>query len=455
MKRYSEHERKDIEKTILALVRDFNHQGMLDLLIKHGIDSPKYFHNADNRRIFEIYLRMNKLNIPIMPESFVKYLNENYDSTFETKKRIIGKFLLDQANPQSYLSSHNAEFFIWSFKEHILQDYWNHIFSMNENNTWKSNDLIKNSFYIVDNFNKLWDKLAKKFEQNQESNLKQKIRDKVMKLREGISTSCKTGLSEFDNFTGGFENSELYLIAARPSIGKTTFALALAKRMIALGKRVHFFTLEMTREQLINRFIADDLQIDYKNIKKGFLSDPQLLEVERLYDIYDTHEYLIIDQPESNTLTEVVNRCKEVEADIRFFDYLQLLNNEEGTKVKLGNREQEVGFISKTLKALAKQLDNPVVALAQLSRSVEYRPDKRPILADLRESGSLEQDADVIIFLFRYAYYMKQKGQIVNSYEEGNMDLIFAKGREIGTGDLKVHLDLANTRVEQGYRYSN
>lgn len=456
MKRYSEKERLDTENTIIALVRDYNHQGMLNLLISHGIDTAKYFHDPINRKVFNILLKMNAENIPIFPEPFLKYINEKYESGFESKKMIFERFMLNSANANSYLSSHNAEFFIWRFKEMIIEDYWNHIFQMEKNDTWKTNDLIERSWYIVDNFTALWNRIAKKFEQNNDDaeESKQSLREKVNNQRAGKSTSCKTGLTEFDEFTGGFENSELYLIAARPSMGKTTFALSLIKRMLFLGKRVHFFTLEMTREQIVNRFISEETKIPYRRIKSGNLSDEELELIERYIDFYDNHELLVIDELPNNTLTEFVDRCLEVDSDIRFVDYLQLLKNDEGVKAKLGNREQEVSNISQTLKRMAKKLKNPMVALSQLSRSVEGRNNKRPILADLRESGSLEQDADVIIFLYRDAYYRKLLGQIVQDYEEGNIEVIIGKGREIGTGDFKMYLDLINSRVYENFRYS-
>lgn len=454
MKRYSESERQEVEDTIIALIRDYNHQGMIEHVIRHGIDSSKYFHDQDNRRVFEIYLRMHKQGIPIFIEAFEKYINDQFESDIKMKRKIYEKFLLTMSNTRSYLSPMNADFFLWKFKEMIIQDYWNHIFKMNESNSWKTLDLIENSWYIVDGFQELWNKLAKKFEHNPEDSIEESIKQKVKDRREGKSTACKTNLNELDNFMGGFKSGELYLIAGRPSMGKTTFALGIIKGMMYLGKKVHLFTLEMPRESLINSFIADDMNLTYKQIDEGDLTDQQLEAYLQWLNFYENHELLVIDELENNTLSEFVQRCEEIDADARVVDYLQLLRNEEGVKTKLGNREQEVSHISQTLKRTSKKLKNPIIALCQLSRSVEMRPNKRPMLSDLRESGSLEQDADVIIFLYRYAYYMKQQGKFVNSWEEGNLDVIIAKGRKIGTDEFKMWLDLKNTRVYEGYRYS-
>ena len=455
MKRFDKKERQNTEDTIIALIRDFNHHGMMDLVLNHGIDSPRYFSDPINRKIFDIYLRMHQENVPVFLNAFQNYLIERYETgDLQYKKQILEKFLLTFPNRGSNLSQENAEFFIWKFKQHLIEDYWNHIFRMNENDSWRSKDIIETSFYIVDGFNNLWEKFAKRYERSNNDSIKERLKQKVKNQREGISTSIKVDLTQFDDFTGGFEDGELYYVAARPSMGKTSFMIALAKRMMFRGKKVHLFTLEMTKEQFINKFVSAEMGIPYKRLKAGKLTDDELQRALQLYDFYENHPYLVIeDLDQKNLLTDFYQKCKEVDAHIRMVDYAQLLKNDEGVRAKLGNREQEVSVVSQTLKRIAKEVGNPVIALAQLSRAIDNRPNKRPILSDLRESGSMEQDADVVIFLYRNAYYTKAEGKFVTNEENGNLEVIIAKGREIGTGTIMMHIDLENIVLEEGFKY--
>lgn len=455
MNLFKKKERSILEGVLISLVRDYDStKNILEELISHGIDNSLYFKNPDYRKIFFIYLEMKKNNKVIMTDSFIDYVQKRFHSDFSKQKEILTPFIQAYNDPAIHSNPIQFEYYIWRFKEHLLQDYWNHIFKINETEKWKSNDLIERSFYIVDGFNELWEKIAKKFEKQTESTLKNELLERFENNKNGISTSCKTDLFEWDEHTGGFEKTELYIIAARPAMGKTSFAIAMAKRIIKRGKIVKLFSLEMTRKQLINRFIADEMQIDYQRLKRAQLSEKELSLALSLYEKYDNHPYLIIIEMKTNTMSEFNQKMKEIPGDCTIVDYLQLMKP-DGDKRKPGNREQEIAMISGNLKQQAKYCNEAVIALSQLSRSVENRSNKRPQLSDLRESGAIEQDADVVIFLYRDAYYRKQEGKIVPEYEEGNLEVNIAKGREIPTGLIRMHLYLKNTTLEEEWRHSN
>ena len=248
----------------------------------------------------------------------------------------------------------------------------------------------------------------------------------------GTVTGIPTGFIDFDYMTSGFQNSDLILIAARPSMGKTAFELNLAEYMaFKKNKTVAIFSLEMSKEQLVNRLFSLESRVDSQKIRTGNLEDSdweQLIESASVIG----NSNLIIDDTPSISIGELRSKCRkyklEFDLSIIIIDYLQLMT--AGGKSE--SRQQEISEISRSLKALARELNVPVVALSQLSRAVESRPDHRPMLSDLRESGAIEQDADVVMFLYRDDYYNKE------SEKKGIAEVIIAKQRNgpIGTVEL-------------------
>lgn len=455
MNLFDKKERTELEEALISLVRDFDsEQDILNELISHGIDNPSYFRNFDYRRIFSIFLDMKKKGIVIIIDSFIDYVRKTYETDFDKQRAIITPFIKSKYDLKHFVNNLNFEYYIWKFKEHLFQDYWNHIFKMNETGKWKSNDLIERSFYIVDGFKALWDKMAKKFEKETDDSLKNDLLERYENNLNGVSTSCKTDLSDWDDFTGGFEKTELYIVGARPSMGKTTFAIAMAKRIIHRGKIVKIFSYEMSRKQLINRFVSADMEIPYLRLKKAHLSEDELKRAMELYEVYDKHPYLIIIQPKNRSISEFNRLMIENPGDLTIIDYLQLqiVDADAGKQRKPGNREQEISMISANLKDQAMQRNEAVIALSQLSRSASGR---WPGLTDLRESGAIEQDADVVIFIHREAYYQIAKGSSVPDYEIGNTDIIVAKGREIGTRNFKMYMNLIKSTIDEDWKYSN
>ncbi len=249
----------------------------------------------------------------------------------------------------------------------------------------------------------------------------------------GNVTGIPTGFTDLDYRTSGMQKSDLVLIAARPSMGKTAFVLNIAQHMaFESGKTVAIFSLEMSSEQLVNRLLAMEARIDAQKLRNGSLEDR---DWESLLESAGTiaKSKLIIDD-RAVTLAEIRSKCRKfkLENDLScvIIDYLQLMSSGSGRSSD--SRQQEISDISRGLKRLARELDVPILALSQLSRAVEQRPDHRPMLSDLRESGAIEQDADVVMFLYRDEYYNKE------SELKGTAEVIIAKQRNgpIGTVTL-------------------
>ncbi|MBR4966395.1 MAG: replicative DNA helicase [Lachnospiraceae bacterium] len=248
----------------------------------------------------------------------------------------------------------------------------------------------------------------------------------------GSITGIPTGFADLDYSTAGFQPSDLILIAARPSMGKTAFALNIAlNSALKSGKCVALFSLEMSKEQLVNRLFAMESMVSSQNIRTGNLSDK---EWEKLIEGATAvgNSRIIIDDTGSISISEVRSKCRKFKLehglDMIMIDYLQLMTGNG----KTDSRQQEISDISRSLKSLARELNVPVVALSQLSRKVEERNDHRPMLSDLRESGAIEQDADVVMFIYRDDYYNK------DTDKKGVAEIIIAKQRNgpIGTVEL-------------------
>ena len=290
------------------------------------------------------------------------------------------------------------------------------------------------------------DLIAKCFENNLSVNktrsefisLKEAMKPALIKIGElyqqnNNMTGVPTGYKDLDLITSGLQPSDMVLIAARPSMGKTALGLNIAQNASFRGKKtVAFFSLEMSCEQLIMRIISGETEVNSKKIKLGTQSDGEWKKITVLNSaVQESDVRLFIDDTSGISVGEVRSKLRKLKAtqglDMVVIDYLQLMSTTQRTE----NRQQEISVISRELKALAKELSCPVVALSQLSRSPESRGDRRPILSDLRESGAIEQDADVVILLYRDSYYNKDA-------ENDLTELIIAKHRNGETGTVKL-----------------
>lgn len=264
----------------------------------------------------------------------------------------------------------------------------------------------------------------------------------------GVLTGMPTGFKDLDKQTAGFQKADLILIAARPSMGKTALALNMAQHMaISENKKVAIFSLEMSKEQLVNRILCSESLIDSNKLRTGELEDKDWRALTRSVPMISKAD-IYIDDTASISVTELRSKSRKLKIekglDIIFIDYLQLMVS--GGRIE--NRQQEVSEISRTLKSIARELEVPIVALSQLSRSVESRQVKKPMLSDLRESGAIEQDADLVSFLYREEYYDPKEDN------RGKAELIIAKQRNGSTGTINLTWDGIHTKfydAEIGY----
>lgn len=259
--------------------------------------------------------------------------------------------------------------------------------------------------------------------------------------RKADVTGIPTGFSELDKMTAGLHPGELIIIAARPSMGKTAFSLNLASHIgLQAKKTVAYFSLEMGKEAVMTRMLSAEARVSMTELRSGKVQDsswPKLINSAGQL----SEANIFIDDTPGISPFEIRARCRRLKAqkglDIIMIDYLQMMD----LKQRVESRERAVAEISRTLKALAKELKIPVIALAQLNRGVEGRSDRRPMLSDLRESGSIEQDADVIMMLYREDYYDKDDPE-----KQGHAEVIITKQRNGPTGNVKMRFDAKYNR---------
>lgn len=258
-----------------------------------------------------------------------------------------------------------------------------------------------------------------------------------------------TGYTDLDKITSGWQNSDLIIIAARPAMGKTAFVLSMAKNIaVDYSMPIAIFTLEMANVQLVKRLISNIAELKGDQIKSGQLSAEEWDRLNsRLANVYTAPLYL--DETPGLSITELRTKARRLvrEHGVRMImiDYLQLMN---ASGMKLGSREQEVSTISRSLKALAKELNIPIIALSQLNRATETREDKRPVLSDLRESGAIEQDADIVCFIHRPEYYTKSGEDAAGNDIRGLAEIIIAKHRSGAVGTVKLRFTSKFARFE-------
>ncbi len=262
--------------------------------------------------------------------------------------------------------------------------------------------------------------------------------------RRGTIVGVPTGFTDLDRLTGGLQRSDLIILAARPSIGKTSLALSLAHNStVKYQHSVAIFSLEMSKEQLVQRLLSMDAGVDQQRLRTGWIEDDEWDRI--IYAMGTLSEANIwIDDTPGITTVEMRSKARRLQAehgiDLIIVDYLQLMQSVLGSGKRNENRVQEISEVSRNLKALARELNVPVLALAQLSRAVETRQSKVPQLSDLRESGSLEQDADIVMFIYRDDIYNPE------SERKNIADIIVAKHRNGPIGEVSLYFQASQTR---------
>jgi replicative DNA helicase len=256
-------------------------------------------------------------------------------------------------------------------------------------------------------------------------------------------TGVPSGFVDLDGLTSGFQHAELIVVAARPSMGKTAFCLNIAANAAAEGQGVAIFSLEMSKEALVQRMLTATARVDSHRVRQGTLRDSDFTQLARAAGLLQTYQVWIDDTP-SITLLEMRSKARrlKIDNDLRLIivDYLQLMRSPEYAE----NRVQEISDISRSLKALARELEIPVIALSQLSRASEQRGgERKPILSDLRDSGAIEQDADLVIFIHRPEYYDRE-----DESKRGLAEVMLAKNRNGPTGDVQLKFTREYTRFD-------
>lgn len=258
----------------------------------------------------------------------------------------------------------------------------------------------------------------------------------TMRAKGSDLTGVTTGFSELDKLTNGWQPSDLIIIAARPGMGKTAFTLSLAKNAAEYGQGVAVFSLEMANEQLVQRLLSMDASINSRTLRNGQLDEDEFKHLHASVSKLAEMPIFVDDTPALN-IFELRAKCRRLknnhDIQLIIIDYLQLMTS--GPTGGRSTREQEISSISRALKGMAKELHVPVIALSQLSRAVESRSDKRPQLSDLRESGAIEQDADIVTFIYRPSYYALEEDFAI---DKDLAEIIIAKHRNgsLGTVDL-------------------
>lgn len=306
-----------------------------------------------------------------------------------------------------------------------------------------SNEIMVNS-YQDNEVDEILDQAEKKFfelSQNRDTKSFASIKEVAAETfamieeayrKKGSFTGLRTGFTQLDRMTAGLQKSDLIILAARPSMGKTAFSLSIAQNVaLREGKGVAYFNLEMDRHQLVHRMICAESQIDSQRIRTGYIEEGDWEPIGKAVAALGNAPIYIDDTPGISIL-ELRSKARRLKAeksiDLLIVDYLQLITSRNRNE----NRQQEIAYITRQLKELARELEVPIIALAQLSRQVEQRQDKKPNLSDLRESGEIEQTADIVGFLYREDYYNPE------TENKNIMDIIIGKHRNGPTGVVKL-----------------
>lgn len=307
-----------------------------------------------------------------------------------------------------------------------------------------SSDILDKGYQAEEDINNILDQaekdifdISQKRSQEGFSPIKEVLMESFQRIEDlyqnkGGLTGITTGFIDIDRKTSGLQKSDLILIAARPSMGKTAFALNVAQNSAIKSKAsVAIFSLEMSKEQLVQRLLSSESHIEIQKIRTGTLAEDEWPKLTKAMGPLAESNIYIDDTP-GITVMEMKSKCRRLKMekglDLIMVDYLQLMSGDGRSE----SRQQEISTISRALKGLAREMDCPVVALSQLSRAPELRADHRPILSDLRESGAIEQDADIVMFLYRDEYYHEDS-------EKKNMgEVIIAKQRNGATGTVEL-----------------
>lgn len=424
----------EAEKAVLGsiLINPVSMNRVVDIL------GPDFFYAPSNRLIYEAMFNLYNQNKPLDAISISDYfLSKNQ------MQDIGGSEYLSDLMSDTILSS-NIEYYANIIKENALKRKLITAGSSIIEETFR-NPEAQESLEFAEKM--IFDISQQKTSQDIEP-LTNVLLETVEKIEyrcnnKGSYTGVPSGYHDLDNMTAGFQNSDFIILAARPSMGKTAFALNIAQNIaIRQNIPVIIFSLEMSKVQLAQRVVCAEAEIDAQRVRMG---DLQINEWEKMgAKLNDLHAApLYIDDTAGVSVSDIRAKCrrfkmKNPNLGLILIDYLQLIEDRSSN-----DRNQQISSISRGLKSLARELDVPIIALSQLSRKVEDRTDKRPMLSDLRESGAIEQDADVVMFIFREEYYDKENPELKNKAQ-----IIIAKQRNGPTGSFELIFQGSTTKFK-------
>lgn len=414
----------EAEQTVLA-------SALLDHIavekIINILNADDFYYEA-NKEIFESIKDVNMQNIPVdiltVTEELKKREKLDYVGGFEYLARLTENIITSK-NVEAYcniikekstlrkLINASNEIIEKGYKENeevqkIIELAETRIFAISQNRSINSFFEIKD--VLIEVFNQLEERAMNK----------------------GSLTGITTGYEDLDRMTAGLQRSDLILLAARPSMGKTALALNITMNAVKTGVSVALFSLEMSKEQYVQRIISMESMVESGKLRSGNLDDEDWNRLLSVMSVISNYK-IYVDDTASITLFEMMSKCRRLKIekglDLIIVDYLQLMSGSG----KNDNRQQEISNISRGLKAMARELNCPVVALSQLSRAPELRADHRPIMSDLRESGAIEQDADVVMMLYRDEYYNKEESE-----KKGITEVIITKQRNGPVGSVEL-----------------
>ena len=424
----------EAEKAVLGaiLINPVSMNRVIEIL------NPDFFYSPSNRLIYDAMFTLYNQNKPLDALCLSDYFQNQNKLDDIGGREYLSELMLD-----TVLSS-NIEYYANIIKENALKRKLIWAGSSIIEETYK-NPTAQDSLEIAEKF--IFEISQQKTSQEIEP-LTNLLMETVEKIEfrcnnKGAYTGVPSGFYELDNMTAGFQKSDLIILAARPSMGKTAFALNIAQNIaIRQNVPVVIFSLEMSKIQLAQRVVCAEAEIDAQRVRMGEL---QPNEWERISNVLNTlHQApIMIDDTAGVSVSDIRTKCRRLkmkypDMGMILIDYLQLIEDRSSN-----DRNQQISTISRGLKSLARELDVPIIALSQLSRKVEDRTDKTPMLSDLRESGAIEQDADVVMFIFREEYYDKENPEVKNKAK-----IIVAKQRNGPTGNFDLIFQGSTTRFK-------
>lgn len=444
--------RKNVEDRILfilftyrkEIISDINSETAFDIIRKHGLKWED-FSDPTNQKLYQSIQNQFLHGLPDVDFlSIIQYRPKEYKVFEQQANEYL--MLINTLITTNYASFSELDKLIFKLKEFNLQDFWKFHAQTIIGVNFEQVDIVEFGETIVTKYQEFCQRLNSSMKKsNSNSNdIGKELERKMKEVASGNTVGVRIHLEKFQAFLGGWLPPDLIVIGARPSMGKTSFILGCAWES-AVESHIAFFSYEMSPNQLKNKLANKLTGIPYNKIERAQLTQEEFQQVINAYAVIEESnlKFFSVDY---NKIEQLKTECRRLHKlgllDLIVIDYLQLMKSSQIH----GSREQEVAYFSRELKLLAIELQVPVIALAQLKRENDFQGNKRPSLKDLRESGAIEQDADIVAFLYREAYYY-DKNIPVPYEKEFHTEFIIAKGRNVGTTTLYFFNDVRNSKI--------